>query len=553
MLFILLMAISCSDDNVVIEEDEVVVEGNVEDEAEEVETEVDEVVVPEGSFEWSVDVNGMYRDGIHFFLNGQSWAKATPFTYESGATNETLVKEKLSELSAIGVNTVRIYGSPDDSDWGSSQSSNYANLIKWIEEWNVANPDDGNPNKAMYYMVQISPEDNLSSLSDDLPTNDPESFERAIIDTSHPGSVASLITAINEAAGTGGSKYLMGYLIYHELNVSSKYASWYNAVGAQGIEDFMNAVADAIHTKLAPGKIVSHTGDAKDSGNGIPVNLYEEIENLDSANGNVFKNLDLLGFNLYISTDAMLKENSFYQRIVNRRGFSVNGNRGWYIGETGASYDRDANSSNVAAANYKNHEGGANLQIMWNKTKQLGNLLGFMLFTVQDNDTDLEINSGIKQRGYYDFYGDKKFLFYIYKDILIDEISTNNRFHSTDEHEVGVAIVEGASDYTITFQFENKTSSNKEFFWSIHGDAGNGSQRFSILEEENYLILDGGEDITITKTVVKPGSNNLFAISASVIESKVPIHQYFYGREHVISDGVSTVAGLNLNENNLPF
>ena len=504
-------------------------------------------------FTWTVDANGMYRDGIPFFLNGQSWAKATPFTDGTQATNETLVKEKLSELSAIGVNTLRIYGSPDESSWGNQYFDNYANLIKWIEEWNVANPDGGDPNKAMHYMVQISPEDNISTLSDDLPTNDAASFARAISDTSHPGSVASLITTINDAAGPNGSQYLMGYLIFHEFNVSSKYASWYNEVGAQGIEDFMNAVADAIHNTYAPGKLVSHTGDAKDSGNGISVNIYEELEDLDTTNGNVFESFDLLGFNLYISTDAMLKENSFYDRIVNRRGYSVNSNRGWYIGETGASYDRDANSSSVAAANYENHEGGANLQIMWQKSKALGNLIGFMLFTVQDNDTDLPISSAIKQRGHYDFYGDKKFLYYIYKDILIDEISTNNRFHSTDDHEIGVTIVETSADYTITFQFNNKSVLDKEFFWSIHGDAGNGSQRFSNLEEENYLILNAGQETTVVRTVVKPGSNDLFAISASVIEEKTPSNQYFYGREHVFSDGISTVAGLNLNLNNLPL
>jgi len=502
------------------------------------------------SFNWSVDANGIYRDGVPFFLNGQSWAKATPFTDGTGTVNETLVKEKLSELSAIGVNTIRIYGSPDDSDWGNSYFSNYANLIRWIEEWNVENPDGGDPNKAIHYMVQISPEDNLSSLSDDLPTNDEASFARAISDTSHPGSVASLINTINNAAGTGGSKYLMGYLIYHELNVSSKYASWYNAVGAQGIEDFMNAVADAIHNTYAPGKLVSHTGDAKDSGNGIAVNIYQEIENLDTTSGNVFKNFDLIGFNLYISTDAMLKENQYYDRIVNRRGFSVNSNRGWYVGETGASYDRDANPSSVAAANYENHEGGANLEIMWHKTKALGNLIGFMLFTVQDNDTDLPVSSAIKQRGHYDFYGDKKFLYYIYKDILIDEVSTNNRFHSTDEHEIGVNIVEGATDYTITFQFKNKTASNKEFFWSIHGDAGSGSQRFSDLEDEAYLILSPGQEMSVERTVTKPSSNSLYAISALVIKEKTPSNQYFYGREHTLSDGISTVAGLNLYTDN---
>ena len=545
MFFFLVMNVlllsSCSEDNNTVNENPVVIE------------EEEEVVIPEGSFTWNVDMNGIYRDGIPFFLNGQSWAKVTPFTYGSGTTNETLVKEKLSELSAIGVNTLRIYGSPNDSKWGNSFFENYANLIQWIEEWNEANPDGGDPNKAMHYMVQISPEDNLSSLSDDLPTNDAESFKRAINDTSNPASVASLITDINNAAGTGGSKYLMGYLIYHELNVSSKYAVWYNTIGAQGIEDFMNAVADAIHTTYAPGKLVSHTGDAKDSGNGISVDLYKEIEDLDAINGNVFKNFDLLGFNLYISTDAILKESSYYNRIVNRREFSVNSDRGWYVGETGASYDRDANSSSVAAANYENHEGGANLQIMYSKTKSLGNLLGFMLFTVQDNDTDLEISSAIKQRGYYDFYGDKKFLFYIYKDILIDEISTNNRFHSTDEHEIGVVIVEGTSDYTITFQFKNKTTLDKEFFWSIYGDAGSGSQRFSTLKEKNYLILNAGQQATITKTVVKSGSTNLFAILASVIKEKVPNNQYFYGREHVLSDGISTVAGLNLNTSNMPL
>ena len=505
------------------------------------------------SFTWTVDANGMYRNGSPFFLNGQSWAKATPFTDGTGTSNEILVKEKLSELSSIGVNTLRIYGSPDESKWGNSFFENYANLITWIEEWNVDNPDGGDPNKAMHYMVQISPEDNLSSLSDDLPTNDAASFARAISDTSHKGSVASLITTINEAAGPNGSQYLMGYLIFHELNVSSKYTSWYNAVGAQGIEDFMNQVADAIHTTYAPGKLVSHTGDAKDSGNGTSDNLYQEIEDLDSNAGNVFENFDLLGFNLYISTDAMLKENTYYDRIVNRRGISVNSNRGWYVGETGASYDRDASSSSVAAANYENHEGGANLQIMWKKTKELGNLIGFMLFTVQDNDTDLAISSAIKQRGHYDFYGDKKFLYYIYKDILIDEISTNNRFHSTDDHEIGVTIVEGATDYTITFQFNNKTTSDKEFFWSIHGDAGSGSQRFSKLEEEDYLILDAGEQSSFTKTVVKPNSNTLFAISASVIKEKTPDNQYFYGREHLFSDAISTVAGLNLNINNAPL
>ena len=126
------------------------------------------------AFNWTVKADGIYRDGVSFFMNGQSWAKHTPLTYNKGASGELIIKQKLSELNAIGVNTLRIYGSPDDNDWAGS--ANFENLIRWIEEWNRANPDGGNPNNAIYYIVQINPQDNQSTISDLLPYNNSASF-----------------------------------------------------------------------------------------------------------------------------------------------------------------------------------------------------------------------------------------------------------------------------------------------------------------------------------------------------------------------------------------
>lgn len=77
--------------------------------------------------------------------------------------------------------------SPDQSDWDGS--SNYEILIKWIEEWNTVHPDGGDPNKAMYYFIQLSPEDPQSSISGDLPENSVASFSRAIHDASISGSI----------------------------------------------------------------------------------------------------------------------------------------------------------------------------------------------------------------------------------------------------------------------------------------------------------------------------------------------------------------------------
>ena len=493
-------------------------------------------------YSWTVTKDGIYRDGELFYLNGQSWAKQTPLTYDNGTANETEVKQKLSELHAIGVNTLRIYGSPDDNDWDGT--SNFANLITWLEEWNVANVDDGNPNSAIYYLVQINPVDDESLISDHLPYNTPESFNRAINDITNAGSVASLVNDIDSI--TGGSKYLLGYMIYHELNGSNKYSDWYTEVGATGIEDFMNAVADSLHNVYAPGKLVTHTGDAKQP----TIDIYEQIENLDSSDGNVLANFDMIGFNLYISTTEMLKEGSYYDRIPQRRGFSVNSNRGWYIGETGASSDVAAPTT-IPAVNYTQLQGLANLQIMWQKSDELNDLIGFMLFTVQDNDLGDTINNDMKQRGHFDVYGDKKFLYHAYSDV-INEISTNERYHHTENHAVGVTIIDEETSYTITFEFENKTASSKQFFWSIYGDDGSTSQRFTNLHEESYVTLNANTTTTVVKTVTKPSKNVLFAVEALVIDNLTPTNPYSYGRDHILADAIGTVAGLNLYTENLP-
>ena len=490
-------------------------------------------------YTWSVSSEGIFRNGVSFIMRGQSWAKKTQFTYNRGTNAESDVKQKLTQLHEIGVNVIRVYGSPDDSDW--SGSSNYGNLIKWIEEWNILNPDGGNPNNAMYYMVQISPADT----NNNLPQNTAQSFNQTISDLTNSHSVASLIKTVTTK--TTGSKYLLGYLIYHELNISSKYIDWYNSIGAAGIESFMNTVADSIHSSLAPGKLVSHTGDATE-----PVNdIYNSIELLDQTSGNVFKKFDLLGFNLYISTNAMLKADSYYKRIVNRRAFSVNENRGWYIGETGASYDKEANSSSVALANYTNPQGGANLQMMWQKSKALGNLIGFMLFTVQDNDLLETVNNAMKQRGYFDYYGEKKFLYFIYPDV-INEISTNNRFHSTASSNLDVIITENTSSYSISIKFENKTAFDKQFSWSIYGDNGSSSQRFSVEIDSALITLHSGEKMEVNKEVTKPSSNVLFAVTATAIKESSPLNPYLWGREQVLDDAICTIAGMNLNTENLP-
>ena len=493
-------------------------------------------------YSWTVTKDGIYRDGNSFYLKGQSWAKQTPITYNTGTSSEATLKQKLSELSAIGVNTLRVYGSPNDSDWDGS--SNFANLIKWIDEWNVDNPDGGDPNKAMYYLVQINPADDESTISDKLPLNTSASFNRAIHDTSNPESLASLVSAVDDV--TGGSKYLLGYMIYHELNGSNKYIDWRDTVGASGIESFMNAVADALHTTYAPGKLVTHTGDAKQPADDI----YKQIENLDNTDGNVFANFDMIGFNLYISTTEMLNEGVYYDRIPERRGFSVNENRGWYIGETGASSDVGA-STGIPAVNYTQSQGIANLQIMWQKSKELGSLIGFMLFTVQDNDLGATISDDIKQRGYFDVYGDKKFLYYAYSDV-VNEISTNERYHFTDDHGVGITVVDDDTHYTITFDFENKTSADKEFFWSIYGDDDSTSQRFNRLFDEAYVTINANTSTTVVRVVPKPSSNDLFAVEAVVIDDLTPSNPYSYGREYILSDAIGTVAGLNLNTENTP-
>ena len=493
-------------------------------------------------YSWTVTKDGIYRDGSLFYLKGQSWAKQTPITYNTGTSSEAALKQKLSELSAIGVNTLRVYGSPNDSDWDGS--SNFANLIKWIDEWNIDHPDGGDPNKAMYYLVQINPADDESTISDKLPLNTSASFNRAIHDTSNPESLASLVSAVDDV--TGGSQHLLGYMIYHELNGSNKYIDWRDTVGASGIEDFMNAAADALHTTYAPGKLVTHTGDAKQPADDI----YEQIEHLDNTDGNVFANFDMIGFNLYISTTQMLDEGIYYDRIPQRRGFSVNDNRGWYIGETGASSDVGA-STGIPAVNYTQSQGVANLQIMWQKSKDLGGLIGFMLFTVQDNDLGATISDDIKQRGYFDVYGDKKFLYYAYPDV-VNEISTNERYHFTDDHGVGITVVDDGTDYTITFDFENKTSANKDFFWSIYGDDDSTSQRFNRLVDEAYVTIGANTSTTVVRVVSKPSSNDLFAVEAVVIDDLTPSNPYSYGREHILSDAIGTVAGLNLNTGNSP-
>ncbi len=395
-------------------------------------------------------------------------------------------------------------------------------------------------------MVQLSPKDPQSSLEGNMPEKSTASFNRAIFDANNDASIKSLINAINDA--TGGSKYLLAYLIYHELNISSKYADWLSAVGASGIENFMNQVADAIHTSIDPGKLIAHTGDSKDVSNDI----YKAVESIDTISGNVFAKFDLLGFNLYISTDAMLNEDQYYQRIVERRAFSVNASRGWCIGETGASYDSEADPSKVAAANYTNAQGGANLQIMWQKTKALGNMIGFVLFTVQDNDLGEDIGNSMKQRGFFDAYATKKFLYYVYPDV-INEISSNERCHSTNEHKIAVKITEQTDSFIIHFEFENKSSTAKSYLYTVHSDAGYGKQRFSVEEAKAYLTLAPDADTTIIKSFIIKNSNNLLAITSNVISEHDPFYPYLWGREHTLSDAISTIAGLNYNTDNHPL
>lgn len=488
-------------------------------------------------YQWTTDADAIYRDGQEFFLRGQSWAKKTPFLNARGEEAETDVKRVFTELNSIGVNTLRIYGSPNDSDWDGSP--NFDLLIKWIEEWNVDNPDGGDPNNAMYYMVQMSPGDAQSSINSNLPENSSESFDRSINDLTNPESVASLVKKVDDI--TGGSQYLLGYLIYHEFNVSSKYSDWEDAIGLQGIEDFMNTVADSLHNRYAPGKLVSHTGDAKDDNDDI----YEGIEALDDIQGNVFQEFDLIGFNLYISSHALISENNFYDRIVNRRALSINDNRGWFIGETGPSFDKLANSSSVAAANYTNPEGGANLQLMYTKSMDLGNMIGFMLFTVQDNDLGTPVGDDIKQRGYYDVYGEKKFLYYVYPDIL-NKISSNHRKRLTENYLMELSIEENASDYKVSFRLENYTDQRANTYrYSIYSDNGSGgNQRFGQTISDEYVTLGPCESIDIAQTVAMPTSK-LVVASASLIREFNPENAYLWGREHILEDALCTVAGLN--------
>ncbi|MEP0365867.1 MAG: DUF11 domain-containing protein [Cyclobacteriaceae bacterium] len=490
------------------------------------------------AFEWRTTADTLYRDGVPCFLKGQSWAKKTVFTYQRDEAAEQDVKQVLTELHEIGVNTIRIYGSPNDSDWDGS--ANFHNLIRWIEEWNVENPDEGDPKSAMYYMVQLSPADPQSPISSDLPENSEAAFDRAINDPTNPESVASLVQQVDDL--TEGSKYLMGYLIYHELNVSSKYDEWRDAIGLQGIEDFMNAVADSLHNRYAPGKLVAHTGDAKDDEDDI----YQGIESLDQVKGNVFENFDMLGFNLYISSDALITKNRYYDRIVNRRALSVNETRGWFIGETGPSFDKSASSSAVAAANYTNPEGGANLQLMFVKSAELGNMIGYMLFTVQDNDLGAQVGDDIKQRGYYDVYGDKKFLYYIYPDVL-NSISSNHRKRLTSSYLMELTIDDVGDTYRITYRFENYSDSdNRTLEYNIHADDGSGgSQRFGETICAEYVTLAPCEAIEIVKTVSIPSSKFVVA-SASLIREFAPENPYLWGREHLLEDAICTVAGLNL-------
>lgn len=488
-------------------------------------------------YQWSTTDGDILRDGKSCFLKGQSWAKKTAFTYLRGDAAEGDVKSVLTQLNQIGVNNIRIYGSPNDSDWDGS--SNFHNLIKWIEEWNVDNPDGGDPNKAMYYMVQLSPADPQSTISSGLPENTEASIERTINDLTNPESVASLVKVVDDL--TGGSKYLMGYLIYHELNVSSKYADWADAIGLQGINDIMDVVADSLHNRYAPGKLVTHTGDAKDDDDDI----YQGIEELDAVEGNVFEKFDMLGFNLYISSDALITENKYYDRIVNRRALSVNNDRGWYIGETGPSFDKSANSSSVAAANYTNPEGGANLQIMYTKSRDLGNLIGFMLFTVQDNDLGTPVGDDIKQRGYYDVYGDTKFLYYVYPDVL-DHVSSNYRQSLTDSYRMELEITDQTNQYQVSFQFENYSSTSAHTYrYTIYSDNGSGgSQRFGQKISDEYVTLAPCETMEISQLVDVP-SSELVVVSASLIRELNPDNAYLWGREHVLEDAICTVAGLN--------
>lgn len=494
----------------------------------------------QASLDWRVTNNGIYKDGVAFFLKGQSWGKMSNFTYKKGPDAEQEVKQKLTELHEIGINVLRLYGSPDEDDWGEAYA-NYANLITWIEEWNAANPDNGSPNDAIYYLIQLSPKDPQSPIPSNLPEYSSESFSRAISDTSNPGSVASMVQYIDEV--TGGSRFLLGYLIYHEFNYSQKYASWYHTIGARGIEDFMNSVADALHNTLAPGKLVSHTGDVRS----ISPDLYDEIENIDSDQGNVFAHFDLLGFNFYTNTDSLLSEDAEYKKIVQHRSISVNGSRGWFIGEHGASYDLNADPAKVQSASYTNPEGIANLQLFWRKCRELENMVGFMMFTVQDNDKgQADDFDSMKQRGHFDLYGDKKFLYFAYPDVVNDS-PADHRVHSTDEHGLGVTIKAESGNYTINIEFENKTPFDKVFSWSIHGDDGGSSrQRFTKLIEQEYLSLPGGKSASVVNTIANISGDDLYVVTATVIENLAPPNAYLWGREHILSDAIGTVAGLDL-------
>ena len=92
-----------------------------------------------------------------------------------------------------------------------------------------------------------------------------------------------------------------------------------------------------------------------------------------------------------------------------------------------------------------------------------------------------------------------------------------------------------------------------QFSSSIYGDDGGSSkQRFSIEKHVEYVTLNPGEEKIIKKTEAIPPNNSLLAVTASVIEKHTPINQYLWGREHLLSDAISTLAGLNLNLENLP-
>lgn len=463
---------------------------------------------------WSSDTKGITRDGTKINLIGQSYS-----TISTLLNNPDTVFGILDEFNKYGGNAIRLY------QW-MKDPARRKSTIQNIETWNDRNPDNGDPNKSIHYWVQLNPMLSNGSLPDLSKKSD---IEEAIYSISNKYSLQSQINDVLSE----NNEHLMGILIYHELNVGSEIKEWIRVNDPVAVDDYMNKIADEIHTKMAPGLLVSHTGDVKVKTDPLK-DAYLKIESIDDISGNVFANFDFLGWDFYISNVYLISGLEYGERLANRRNMSVMDNRGWIVGETGPSNLMEGKGSG-GLNDHTQSQAMAQMEIMYEKCLELGDLVGYVYYGLIDSKlTDIT-----KMRGWFDFYGYPKSTLYTISSIHSDSDNSNRSFENQDTKITGKSYI---SDDSVVLEVEALNSSEEVMIMNINILSAQDTSKIvyeHISQLEQNIQVAPGESIKTTQELNRSEYDGDYFFTVRMVIGSEPENSYKYGRDKLTVGALS--------------